>query len=219
MSSARTDRCTAVNPRAKEHPMSKVFTGASMSLDGYVSGPDESGFEHLFKWYGAGDVAVPTADPEMTPRMTPESAEYFRTVMDKTGAIVVGRKLFDYTNGWDGNHPLGVPVVVLTHSVPDGWPREDAPFTFVSEGIERAVEVAKELAGDKVVGLNSGMIASQALNAGLVDELWVDLVPVLLGAGTPFFSGLADAPIELEGPLAVVDAPHVTHLRYRVAGR
>jgi dihydrofolate reductase len=196
--------------------MSKVYTGASMSLDGYVSGPGESGFEHLFKWYGNGDVEVPTADPEMTPRMTQASADYFRRLRDMTGAIVVGRKLFDYTDGWGGNHPLGVPVVVLTHSVPDGWPREDAPFTFVSEGIERAIEVAKELAGDKVVGLNSGMIASQALNAGLVDEIWIDLVPVLLGGGTPFFAELASVPVALEGPLSVVDATDVTHLRYRV---
>jgi dihydrofolate reductase len=196
--------------------MSNVYTGASMSLDGYVSGPNESGFEHLFKWYGNGDVAVPTADPAMTLQMTQTSADHWRVMTELTGAIVVGRKLFDYTNGWGGNHPLGVPVVVLTHSVPEGWPREDAPFTFVSEGIERAVEVAKELAGDKGVGLNSGLIASQALNAGLVDEIWVDLVPVLLGEGTPFFAQLADVPVELEGPLSVVDAKDVTHLRYRV---
>jgi len=196
--------------------MAKVFTGASMSLDGYISGPAESGFEHLFKWYGNGDVAVPTADPALTPQMTPVSADYFRTVRDMTGAIVVGRKLFDFTNGWGGNHPLGVPVVVLTHSVPDGWPRDDASFKFVSEGIERAVEVAKELAGDKVVGLNGGMIARQALDAGLLDEIWVDLVPVLLGAGTPFFSELAHAPVELEGPISNVQGTDVTHLRYVV---
>jgi dihydrofolate reductase len=196
--------------------MTKVFTGASMSLDGYISGPAETGFEHLFKWYGNGDVAVPTADPGMTLQMTAVSADHWRAVRDMTGAIVVGRKLFDFTNGWGGNHPLGVPVVVLTHSVPDGWPREDAPFTFVSEGIERAVEVAKELAGDKVVGLNGGMIARQALDAGLLDEIWVDLVPVLLGAGTPFFSELAKAPVELEGPISNVQGTDVTHLRYRV---
>jgi dihydrofolate reductase len=196
--------------------MSKVYTGASMSLDGYVSGPDESGFEHLFKWYGNGDVAVPTADPAMTLQLTPENAEHWRLMTGMTGAIVVGRKLFDYTNGWGGNHPLGIPVVVLTHSVPDGWPREDAPFTFVSEGIERAIEVAKELAGDKGVGLNSGTIASQALDAGLVDELWIDLVPVVLGVGTPFFSELAKVPVALEGPTSVVDGRDVTHLRYRV---
>jgi dihydrofolate reductase len=196
--------------------MSKVYTGASMSLDGYVSGPNETGFEHLFKWYGSGDVEVPTADPNMTMRMTPEHAEHWRTVTGMTGAIVVGRKLFDYTNGWGGKHPLGVPVVVLTHTVPDGWEREGEWFTFVSDGIEAAIEKARELAGDKGVGLNSGMIASQALDAGLIDEVWIDLVPVLLGGGTPFFEGLQGAPFTLEGPLAVSGDADVTHLRYRV---
>jgi dihydrofolate reductase len=196
--------------------MTKVFTGASMSLDGYIAGPNETGFEHLFKWYGNGDVAVPTADPDMTLQMTAVSADHWGTVRDMAGSLVVGRKLFDFTKGWGGNHPLGVPVVVLTHSVPEGWPRDDAPFTFVSEGIERAVAVAKELAGDKVVGLNGGMIARQALDAGLLDEIWVDLVPVLLGGGTPFFEQLGSAPVELEGPVSVVEATDVTHLRYVV---
>jgi dihydrofolate reductase len=196
--------------------MSKVFTGASMSLDGYISGPAESGFEHLFKWYGNGDVTVPTADPAITMQMTQTSADHFRAIIEMSGAIVVGRKLFDSTGGWGGNHPMGVPVVVLSHSVPDGWPRDDAPFTFVSEGIERAIEVAKELAGDKVVGLNGGTIARQALDAGLLDEIWVDLVPVLLGAGTPLFAELAKAPVELEGPISNVQGTDVTHLRYRV---
>jgi dihydrofolate reductase len=196
--------------------MTKVYTGASMSLDGYISGPGESGFEHLFKWYGNGEIAVPTADPAMTMQMTETNVAHWNATTGMTGAIVVGRKLFDYTNGWGGNHPLGVPVVVLTHSVPEGWPRDDAPFTFVSEGIERAIEVAKELAGDKGVGLNAGEIARQALDAGLLDEIWIDLVPVLLGGGTPFFSQLAAAPVELEGPLAVTDGEDVTHLRYVV---
>jgi dihydrofolate reductase len=196
--------------------MTKVFTGASMSLDGYIAGPGESGFEHLFKWYGNGDVVVPTTDEELTMRMTPVSAEHFRSLMDMTGALVVGRRLFDSTGGWGGNHPLGVPVVVLTHSVPDGWPREGAPFTFVSDGIERAVGQAKELAGEKVVGVNGGVIARQCLDAGLLDEIWVDLVPVLLGGGTPFFEELERAPVELEGPVSVTEGTDVTHLRYRV---
>jgi dihydrofolate reductase len=196
--------------------MSKVYTGASMSLDGYISGPGESGFEHLFKWYGNGDVEVPTTKPEMTMRMTAVSAEHLRRLLDMTGALIVGRKLFDFTSGWDGNHPMGLPVVVLTHSVPDGWPRDDAPFTFVSEGIERAVAVARELAGEKVVGVNGGTIARQCLDAGLLDEIWVDLVPVLLGDGTPFFEQLATVPVELEGPLSVEQGRDVTHLRYRV---
>jgi len=194
--------------------MSKVYTGASMSLDGYVSGPDETGFEHLFTWYGTGDVEVTTADPNVTFRMTPEHAEYWRTVSGMTGAIVVGRKLFDFTNGWGGRHPLDVPVVVLTHSVPEDW--ESPAFTFVTDGIEAAIETARSLAGDKGVGLNSGPIASQALDARLVDEVWIDLVPVLLGGGTPFFAGLQSAPVTLEGPLSNAGDADVTHLRYKV---
>jgi dihydrofolate reductase len=199
--------------------MTKVSTGASMSLDGYIAGPAETGFEHLFKWYGNGDVEVPTAQPEMTLRMTAVSAQHFRKLVDDTGALVVGRRLFDSTGGWGGNHPMGCPVVVVTHSVPDGWPRPGAPFTFVTDGIEHAIEQAKALAGDKTVGVNGGTIASQCLNAGLLDELWVDLVPVLLGGGTSFFDQLRHAPVELEGPTSVVQGTDVTHLRYRVRNR
>ncbi len=196
--------------------MTKVYTGASMSLDGYISGPNESGFEHLFKWYGNGDVEVPTAKPDMTMRMTPVSAEHLREVWSMSGALVVGRKLFDFTSGWGGLHPMGLPVVVLTHSVPDGWEREGEHFTFVTDGIEAAIEKARELAGDKVVGLNGGMIAGQALSARLLDEVWIDLVPVLLGGGTPFFDQLQGAPFVLEGPVSVTEGTDVTHLRYRV---
>ena len=126
-----------------------------------------------------------------------------------TGALVVGRKLFDFTDGWDGNHPLGKPVVVLTHSVPDGWPRDDAPFTFVSEGIERAVAVARELlAGEKVVGVNGGTIARSVPRRGAARR---DLGrpragpagrrhAVLRGSSRPL-------PVELEGPVSVEQGP------------
>jgi dihydrofolate reductase len=195
--------------------MSKVYTGASMSLDGFIAGPDESGFDQLFKWYMNGDVELPTADPGMTFRLSEVSAEYFRAAIERTGALVVGRHLFDHVSGWRGNHPMGCPVVVVTHRpAPDGWP-EDAPFTFV-DGIERAIETARALAGDKIVGVNGGTIASQCLDAGLLDEVWVDLVPVLLGGGTPFFSNLANVPAVLEGPVSVVEGVEVTHLRYTV---
>ena len=199
--------------------MSKVYTGASMSLDGYIAGPAETGFDHLFKWYGNGEVEVPTTHPEMTLRMTPVSAEHFRTIVDMTGVLVVGRKLFDATNAWGGNHPMGRPVVVVTHHMPEGWPREGASFTFVTDGIQAAIDQAKALAGDKVVGVNGGTIASQCLDAGLLDEIWVDLVPVLLGGGTRFFDQLRAAPVELEGPVSVVESTDVTHLRYRVSYR
>jgi dihydrofolate reductase len=196
--------------------MTSIYTGASMSLDGYIAGPNESGFDQLFKWYGNGDVEVPTAKPEMTLRMTPASAEHWRTNVARTGAIIVGRKLYDFTGGWGGTHPLGVPVVVVTHQAPDEVPPGDTPFTFVTDGIESAVAKASELAGDKIVGVNGGTIARQCLDAGLLDEVWIDLVPVLLGAGTPFFSGLERVPAELEGPLSVVQGTDVTHLRFRV---
>jgi dihydrofolate reductase len=196
--------------------MTKVYTGASMSLDGYISGPNDTGFEHLFKWYGNGDVELETTHPELTFRLTPENAEHVRTLVEMTGALLVGRKLFDFTGGWGGEHPLGKPVVVLTHSVPEGWEREGEKFTFVTDGIEGAIDKAKELAGGKVVGVNGGMIASQCLDAGLLDEIWLDLVPVLLGGGTPFFAALQRAPVELEGPVSVTEGTDVTHLRYRV---
>ena len=195
--------------------MSKVYTGASMSLDGYIAGPNESGFEQLFKWYANGEVEVPTADPQMTLRMTEASADRWQSVLDVTGALVVGRKLYDSTNGWGGRHPMDLPVVVLTHNPPAGLP-EDSPFTFVTDGIERAIETARELAGERGVGVNGGTIASQCLDAGLLDEIWVELVPVLLGGGTPYFEHLAGAPVELEGPLSVIEGRDVTHLRYRV---
>jgi dihydrofolate reductase len=197
--------------------MTRVYTGASMSLDGFISGPGETGFEHLFAWYNAGDVEVTTAMPALTLKLTEASAAHWREILDMTGSLVVGRKLFDFTSGWGGRHPIDKPVVVLTHSVPDGWERENESFAFVTEGgIEAAIAKATELAGDRGVGVNGGTIASQCLDAGLLDEVWVDLVPVLLGAGTPFFEHLKIAPVVLDGPLKVTESSRVTHLRYQV---
>ena len=196
--------------------MSKVYTGASMSLDGYVSGPEESGFEHLFKWYGNGDIEVPTADPELTTRMTPENVEHWRTVTNLSGALVVGRKLFDFTNGWGGLHPLGVPVVVLTHSVPEGWEPDGEWFTFVTDGIEAAIEKAHGAGGRQGGRPQLRHDREPGAQRRLLDEVWIDLVPVVLGGGTPFFSGLDGAPFVLEGPLSIGDGRDVTHLRYKV---
>jgi len=193
--------------------MTKIYTGASVSLDGYISGPDYSGFEHLFKWYGNGDIEVTTTNPELTMRVTEGNKRHLDNLFEMTGALIVGRKLFDYTNGWGGRHTLGVHTVVVSHSVPEGWEREGEWFTFV-DSIEAAVEVAGRHAGEKVVGANGGEIASQLLEKGLLDEVWLDLVPVILGGGTPFFSGVSTA--ALEGPVSVDEQLDVTHLRYRV---
>jgi dihydrofolate reductase len=196
--------------------MSKVTTGATMSIDGYIAGPAESGFDLLFQWYGNGDVEIPTSHPDMTFRTSAASAEHLRKLNASLGALVVGRHLYDVTNGWGGRHPLDMTTVVLTHRPPTDRPAADENFVFVTEGIEAAVATAREIAGDRNVGVNGGQIARQCLDAGLLDEVCVDLVPVILGAGTPFFSDLGSKPVQLDGPVSVVEGTGVTHLTYRV---
>ncbi|MEV4720008.1 dihydrofolate reductase family protein [Micromonospora noduli] len=196
--------------------MTKVTTGATMSLDGYIADASHGGFEYLFQWYENGDVETPTADPELTFRTSATSARHLRALTERTGALVVGRRLFDITGGWGGRHPLDVPVVVVTHSVPEGWVPENDSFVFVTDGIESAIARAKAIAGDKEVGVNGGTIAAQVIEAGLLDEVHVDLVPVLLGAGIPLFADLKIAPLQLDGPFSVVEGDGVTHLAYRV---
>lgn len=196
--------------------MTEVYTGASMSLDSYISGPAESGFEHLFRWYGNGDVVVPTTHSEMTLRMTAVSAAHFRNIIDNTGALVVGHRLFDFTGAWGGNHPMGRPVVVVTHSVPEGWPCEDAPFTFVTDGIESAIEKAKALAGDRAVGVNIGTIARQCPRPGAARRDLGRSRPRPARRRDPLLRPTESAPVELEGPVSIVEGIGVTHLRYQV---
>jgi dihydrofolate reductase len=110
---------------------------------------------------------------------------------------------------------LGVPAFVVTHTVPPEWVYDGSPFTFVTDGVESAVAQAKDAAGDKNVGVVAASIAQQCLKAGLLDEIHVDLVPVLLGSGVRLFEHLDAGPIELDRT-RVVAAPGVTHLRFRV---
>ncbi len=194
--------------------MARVVAEMSMSLDGFIADPSD-GVEHLFGWYSNGDVVTPSADPRWVFHTSEASAGHLRNALANVGALIAGRRLFDLTSGWGGSHPMGVPVFVVTHSVPDGWPREGAPFTFVTDGIESAVAQAKAAAGEKIVAVASPNIAQQCLNAGLLDEIVVDLVPVLLGSGIRFFDNLTNAPVKLEGP-KVVEGTEVTHLYYRV---
>jgi dihydrofolate reductase len=192
------------------------MTGATMSLDGYIADASHGGFEYLFQWYNNGDVETPTANPDLTVRTSAASAQHLRELNERMGALVVGRRLFDMTNGWGGRHPMDVPVVVVTHTVPEGWERENESFVFVTDGIERAIDRAKAIAGDKDVGINGGTIATQVIEAGLLDEVQVDLVPVLLGDGIALFADLKIAPLQLEGPMSVVEGNGVTHLAYKV---
>jgi dihydrofolate reductase len=135
------------------------------------------------------------------------------------GALVVGRTVFDVAEGWQGRHTLDVPVVVVTHRVPTAWveAHRDAPFSFVTNGVEAAIARAKKLAGDRVVAVAGGTIARQCLELGLLDEVAVDLVPVVMGAGNrPFFGELSSEDVVLGNPTVCVQGDRVTHLVFPV---
>lgn len=197
--------------------MGAVVTQASMSLDGYIAKEDHT-IGRLFDWYEAGEEEVTTATPGLTFHLTPTSAAYWRTWTAGLGALVCGRRLFDVTDGWGGRHTLDAPVVVVTHAVPHAWVREhpDAPFTFVTDGVAVALALAQELAGDRTVAVAAGTIAAQCLRLGLLDVVAIDLVPVVMGAGRPFFPGLAPEDLRFGDPETCVAASRVTHLRFPV---
>jgi dihydrofolate reductase len=198
--------------------MGKVTTHGTVSLDGYVVGPDGSGGDLLFSWFDAGDVEFPSWNPEFNLRMTESDHRYMREVNDRIGVIVIGRKMFDQTDGWGGRHPFDTPIVVVTHALPEPWiaAHPGAPFTFVTDGVESAIEQARAIAGDRDVEVTPGSLLSQCLELGLIDEISFDLVPVLLGGGVSFFEELTSAPIILDGPTLVLEGTRVTHLRYTV---
>jgi dihydrofolate reductase len=202
--------------------MGKVAVGLSMSLDGFIAGPNDGpgqplgeGGERLFAWYSGGETEYRLPGTEMVFSVSPQSAELLREAHGAMGAFVTGRRTFDITNGWGGSPPLGVPAFVVTHTVPQEWVYEGSPFTFVTGGVESAVERAKAVAGDKDVAVGAASIAQQCLQAGLLDEIHIDLVPVLLGDGVRLFDHLGTGPIELQRT-RVIEAPDITHLTFRV---
>jgi dihydrofolate reductase len=196
--------------------------GLTMSLDGFIAGPNDGpeqplgeGGMRLFDWYSAGDTDYGLPGTEMVFRVSPQSVELLREAHARMGAFVTGRRTFDITNGWGGNPPLGVPTFVVTHSAPpQEWVYEGSPFTFVTDGVESAVEQAKAAADDKDVAVGAASIVQQCIGAGLLDEIHIDLVPVLLGDGVRLFEHLG-GPIELERT-RVVEGTEVTHLTFRV---
>jgi dihydrofolate reductase len=193
--------------------MGKVQTHMTMSLDGYIAAPDDNPGE-LFDWYAAGEVSVPSANPDVAFTVDEASAQVLRELTASVGALVSGRRLFDITDGWGDSHPVGAPVVVVTHSAPanaaEKWPNT----TFV-DGVEAAIGKAQEIAGDKDVTIASTDITRQALDLGLVDEVGVSVVPVLFGEGIPYFSKLDRGHLLLEDPV-VVQGRRALHLRYPV---
>ena len=197
--------------------MSKVIALMSMSLDGYVADPGD-GVNEVFDWYFSGDVEIPIggSDP-MTFRVSPASAKHLHGLIAELGAMLTGRRTFEVAQGWGGNHAWG-PAFVLTHKVPAGWPRPDSTVHFVTDGIESAVKQAKAAANGKAVGVHGADTIQQLLNAGLLDEIQVDVAAVLLGSGIPLFSHLAGTPHKLGSP-RVIQGVGVTHMRYPVLPR
>lgn len=200
--------------------MGQVVANASTSLDGFIARQDGT-IGRLFDWLQDGEVEVPTATPGLTFHVGAASAAYWRKWVDGLGALVCGRTLFEFTGGWGGRHPVDVPVVVVTHAVPDAWVAEHpgAPFTFVTEGVAAAVARARALAGDRSVAVTAGTIAGQCLALGLLDAVAVDLVPVVMGEGRRFFGDLPAGDVLLGDPTACVQGDRVTHLLFPVTGR
>jgi dihydrofolate reductase len=201
--------------------MGKVTFNITMSLDGFVAGPNDGpenglgdGGDRLFEWYFSGDTEIPISDGNMVLMVSPQSAEILKKAIDSYGAGIWGRRTFDIAKAW-GGHPPGSPAFIVTHHVPQEWVFEGSPFTFVTDGVQSAIRQAKEAAGDKDVVVCTASILQQCLNAGLMDEINIDLAPILLGGGVRLFDNLGSEPIELE-TIRVVEAPGVTHLGFRV---
>jgi dihydrofolate reductase len=198
--------------------MGKVMAQAIMSLDGYIAKGDNS-IGRLFDWLQNGEVEFSDPAGKMTFRLSAQSAEHWREWVSSVGALICGRTLFDVADGWDGQHNFDVPVVVVTHERPADWidAHPDAPFTFVTDGVEAAVARGREIAGDRAVLVSGGTIARQCLDLGLLDEVSVDLVPVVMGEGNrPFFGKLSSEDVLLGNPTVCVQGDRVTHLVFPV---
>ena len=201
--------------------MGKVVFNMTVSLDGFVAGPNDGpenglgdGGDALFNWYFSGDTEIPISDGNMVLKVSPQSAEILNQSFETYGAGVWGRKTFDIAKAW-GGHPPGSPNFIVTHTTPQEWVYEGSPFTFVTDGVESAIRQAKQVAGDKDVVVCTASILQQCLNAGLMDEIHIDVAPLLLGKGVRLFDHLDIKPIKLER-IRVLAAPGVTHLGFRV---
>jgi dihydrofolate reductase len=202
--------------------VSKVIIDMTMSLDGFVAGPDDGpGFplgKHggmaIFDWYFSGtkEYDNPLFKPEPGPNL-----DEVKRMYEESGAFIFGRRTYDITHGWGGRHPVnGAPVFVLTHRPPPASevPKGPSNLTFVTDGIESAIKLAKVAAGTKHVKLGGASPGKQALRVGLVDEILVHVAPYLLGGGVRLFDTLEEG-VRLE-KLSATDGPLATHLRYRV---
>lgn len=178
--------------------MGKVVATLSMSLDGFVA-DEHDGVGELFGWH----VDV-----------TEASERFLKVGIGSSGALICGRRLFDRTGGWGGRHPIGCPVFVVSRSLPAGWPRDESETSFYPDPIG-ALEAAQKVAGERTVSVSTPTLTRHYLDAGLLDEIAVSLVPVLLGEGTRLFGTPVVMPVRLGDP-EVIDGRGVTHLTYAV---
>jgi dihydrofolate reductase len=196
--------------------MATVVMHAVVSVDGFIA-DENDGVGPLFDWYFNGDTPlVDEAGEERHAafRVGRRSADHVRSFWASIGATVQGRHLFDLTNGWEAEPPAGEHLLVVSHRPkPEGWhPEADVPFF---TDVAAAVHEAKERAGDRVVAVCAGEVGGQALALGLVDEVAMDVVPVVFGRGKRYF-GPVDVQQRLADPSVVISGERVLHLRYPV---
>ncbi|MDB5537778.1 MAG: deaminase-reductase protein [Devosia sp.] len=200
--------------------MSNVVIDMTMSLDGYVAGPNDGkayplgqhGGMAIFDWYTSGTEQVQTPLFRPAPGANRDEVD---AMFAESGAFIFGRRTYDITDGWGGRHPVnGVPVFVLTHNPPRDFPKGPSNLTFVTDGIASAIEQARGAANGKDIKLGGASPGKQALAGGLCDEINVHVAPYLLGGGVRLFDELPEG-IRLE-KLHVSDGPLATHIRYKV---
>ncbi|TDD73454.1 dihydrofolate reductase [Actinomadura darangshiensis] len=201
--------------------MGTVIMHSVASLDGFIAdGNDDVG--PLHDWYFSGDTPITEGGDRQYDhsgtgsafRVSKASAEYVRSMWEAIGAIVMGRTLFDLVNGWEGRPPAGDHVVVVSHRPkPEGW-HPEASYHFVDD-VAAAIEKAQELAGERTIGVNAGEVGGQILAAGLVDEVAMDVVPVVFGSGKRYF-GSINGQHQLEDPHVVIQGDRVLHLKFNV---
>ena len=194
--------------------MGKVITEFTMSLDGFIAGPNDD-IRRLFKWFTSGDTPFPVPGTDMVFQISRASADLIGELWGSIGALVTGRHDFDVSGAWGGNPPYGWPTFIVTHTPPQEWVKEGSPFTFITDGVASAIEQAQRVAGDRHVVVGGTTIVQQCLKAGLLDEIHIDLASMLLGDGKRLFEHLDVEPIELQR-YYVVEGPDVTHIGFRV---
>lgn len=201
--------------------MGTVIMHNVVSVDGFIADENDD-VGPLHEWYFSGDTPIgdshdPTFDHSgagVRFKVSKGSAEYVQSMWESIGVIVMGRRLFDLVNGWEGDPPTGDHVIVVSHRPkPEGW-HPEASYHFLDD-VTAAIAKAQELAGERTVSVNAGEVGGQILAAGLVDEVALDVVPVVFGSGRRYFGSIDDQHL-LDDPHVVIQGDRVLHLRFKV---